>query len=126
MYISVPTYDDTTDVWSHTDFETREEFVKFMWSLFKEPGKYEFDDTSYKFNQQATNFEKNNKVYCYAPMRSKDYINYWENEKDKCRNGVIYKNKKNTWYLSRDYFMCFVKVIKPATPCCNNLVSFYI
>ena len=105
MYISVPTYDDTTDVWSHTDFETREEFVKFMWSLFKEPGKYEFDDTSYKFNQQATNFEKNNKVYCYAPMRSKDYITYWENEKDKCRNGVIYKNKKNTWYLSRDYYM---------------------
>ena len=105
MYISVPTYDDTTDVWSQTDFETREEFVKFMWSLFKEPGKYEFDETSLKFNQQSRNFDKNNKVYCFAPMRSKDYVTYWDAEKAKCRYGVIYKNAKNMWYLSRDYYM---------------------
>jgi len=105
MYISIPTYDDTTDVWSHTNFETREDFVTFMWSLFKEPGQYEFDETSLKFNEQAKKFEKNNKVYCYHPMRSKDYITYWDIEKDKCRNGVIYKNAKNTWYLSRDYYM---------------------
>lgn len=105
MYIKVPTYDDTIDVWSHTEFETREEFVDFMFSLFKEPGQYTFDETSLKFNQQSKNFDKNNKVYCFAPMRSKDYIKYWDDEKDKCRNGVIFKNAKNMWYLSRDYYM---------------------
>lgn len=105
MYISVPTYDDTINEWSHTDFETREDFVEFMWSVFKEPGKYNFDETSLKFNEQATLFDKNNKVYCYAPMRSKDYTAYWDTEKEKCRKGVIFKNAKNTWYLPRDYYM---------------------
>ena len=104
MYIAVPTYDDTSKSWSSTEFETRESFVDFMWSLFKEPGKYEFDETSLKFNEQARLFN-NNKVYCYAPMRSKDYITYWDDQKEKCRKGIIVKNKKNTWYLSRDYYM---------------------
>ena len=105
MFISVPTYDDTSDTWSKTDFETREEFVEFLWSIFKEPGKYDFDETSLKFNLQAQRFIKNNKVYCYAPLRSKDFIEYWDTEKEKCTKGVIYKNSKNTWYLAREYYM---------------------
>ena len=105
MYITIPTYDYATDAWSTTEFETREEFVKFMWSVFKEPGKYEFDECSHKFNEQAEFFNKNNKVYCYAPMRSKDYIAYWDDQKLKCRNGVIYKNNGKTWYLTREYYM---------------------
>jgi hypothetical protein len=105
MYISVPTYDNQTNEWSKTDFETQDSFVEFLWSMFKEPGKYEFDETSYKFNEQAKLFEKNNKVYCFSPMRSKDYITYWDAEKEKCRFGVIYKNNDKTWYLTREYYM---------------------
>jgi hypothetical protein len=105
MYINVPTYDYATDAWSITDFETREDFVKFMWSVFKKPGEYEFDECSQKFNEQAILFNKNNKVYCYAPMRSKDYVAYWDDQKAKCRNGVIYKNGSKTWYLTREYYM---------------------
>jgi len=105
MYISVPTYNDVINEWSHTDFITREDFIEFMWSMYKEPGKYQFDETSLKFNEQAKLFDKNNKVYCYAPMRSKDFTTYWDTEKEKCRKGVIFKNAKNTWYLPRDYYM---------------------
>jgi hypothetical protein len=105
MYINVPTYDYVTDAWSITEFKTRDEFVKFMWSVFKEPGQYEFDECSQKFNEQAELFNKNNKVYCIAPMRSKDYIAYWDDQKLKCRNGVIYKNGDKTWYLAREYYM---------------------
>ena len=32
-------------------------------------------------------------------------MDYWDVEKEKCRTGVIYKNKKNTWYLTREYYM---------------------
>ncbi|MEI6886901.1 MAG: hypothetical protein WCK31_01535, partial [bacterium] len=46
-----------------------------------------------------------NKFYCIAPTKSKDFILYWDSEKDKCRNGVIFIGKNNTWYLSRDYYM---------------------
>lgn len=95
----IPTYDNG---WTTTTF-TEEEFTEFLLSIFKEPGKYEFDETSFLFNEQARFFEKYN-FYCDKPFRSKDFIKYWNDEKDKCRNGVIFKGKQ-TWYLTRDYYM---------------------
>lgn len=104
MYLSVPTYDVKTESWSYTDFETKELYVEFLWSIFKEPGKYEFDETSLLFNQEARRFNKY-KLFCTAPLRTKDYIQYWNDQKEKCRKGVIYKGEKNTWLLARDYYM---------------------
>ena len=48
------------------------------------------------FNLEARNFNKDG-FYCSAPFRSKDFINYWEDQKNKCRLGVIYINKDKTW-----------------------------
>ncbi len=104
LFIKIPTYDVQTEVWSHTMFTTRNEFVQFLQGIFKEPGKYEFDQTSVLFNSQARQFNKH-KFYCAAPIRSRDYIQYWDFEKEKCRMGVIFKNKEKTWYLTRDYYM---------------------
>ena len=104
MYLEVPTYDAVTKEWTTTVFDTKEEYVKFLWSVFKEPGKYEFDETSLIFNKEARAFNKT-KVFCVAPFRSKDYIAYWDDQKIKCRNGAIYKNGKKTWFLTRDYYM---------------------
>ena len=104
MYLSIPTYDTKTESWSHTDFDTKEAYVEFLWSIFKEPGKYEFDETSLLFNAEARKFNKF-KLFCTAPLRSKDYIQYWDDQKEKCRKGVIFKGKKNTWFLARDYYM---------------------
>lgn len=101
-YMTVPTWEGGK--WSETEFATKEEFRDFIIPLFKEPGKYEFDETSFEFNKQSRLFtEKNN--YCDAPFKSKDYIKYWDTEKDKCRKGVIFKGKYQTWYLTRDYYM---------------------
>lgn len=104
MYIKVPTYHAVTDTWSHTEFATREAFVEFLWSMFKEPGQYQFDSTSEKFNEQARVFNKH-RVYTTAPNRSKDFVYYWDTQKDRCRNGVIMHGADNTWYLTRDYYM---------------------
>lgn len=104
MYLEVPTYDAVTKEWTTTVFDTKEEYVKFLWSVFKEPGKYEFDETSLIFNKEARAFNKS-KVFCVAPFRSKDYVAYWDDQKIKCRNGAIYKNGKKTWFLTRDYYM---------------------
>jgi len=97
----IPTYENGE--WTHTEFKENE-FLEFLVSIFKEPGKYEFDETSFVFNEQAQNFNKNG-FYCSAPFRSKDFNSYWEDQKSKCRNGVIFKNKDKTWYLTRDYYM---------------------
>ena len=98
----IPTYEN--GIWSESSFESDEDFAVFIKSLFKEPGLYEFDETSLIFNEQARTFNEKG-IYCDKPFRSKDFINYWEDQKNKCRNGVIFKNKGRVWYLTRDYYM---------------------
>jgi len=102
IYNNIPTWDNGK--WTITDFESRELFSDFIFGLFKEPGKYNFDETSFLFNQQGELFREN-KVYCTAPFKSKDFVNYWDDQKLKCRKGVIYKSKDDTWFITRDYYM---------------------
>jgi hypothetical protein len=104
MYLVIPTYDAVTKEWGETEFATREDYVQFLKSVFKEPGLYGFDETSLLFNKEARAFNKY-KVFCTAPSRSKDYVTYWDDQKLKCRNGAIYKNGQKTWFLTRDYYM---------------------
>ena len=104
-YISVPTWENNQ--WTTTTFASRDDWKAFIRSMFKDAGPdegYHFDETSHQFNEQARHFQKNG-FYCAAPVRTKDYIKYWDDQKDKCRLGVIYKNKDKTWYLTRDYYM---------------------
>ena len=102
MFITVPTYSEGK--WTDTVFETREDFKKFIEGLFKIPGQYKFDKTSELFQEQSRRFNQLG-YYTPAPFRSKDYIDYWNAEKNKCRFGAIFKSDGRTWYLSRDYYM---------------------
>ena len=45
MYKIVPTWNN--GVWEETEFQTIEDFREFIDSIFKEPGKYNFDNTSF-------------------------------------------------------------------------------
>jgi hypothetical protein len=101
-YTEIPTYENGT--WSDTVFYTREELKAFALSIFKEPGQYQFDEVSLLFNEQARNFQKNG-FYCQAPFKSKDFLLYWDEQKRRCRKGVIFKNNGKTWYITRDYYM---------------------
>jgi hypothetical protein len=101
--IIVPTYDN--GVWTETEFYELSEFRDFVKTCFKEPGKYEFDETSHLFNEQARKYKEQDKIYCYHQINTRDYIKYWDAEKAKNINGVIFKNKGKTWYIPRDYYM---------------------
>jgi hypothetical protein len=101
-FIEVPTYKD--DIWSVTTFQTREEFKDFLQSIFKQPGEYHFDETSRIFNAEGRKFQKQG-YYCDAPLKTKDFITYWDDQKNKCRKGIIVHSKSGTWYISRDYYM---------------------
>ena len=100
--VEIPTWDNGE--WTTTTFSSREEWREYVFTLFKEPGQYNFNQTALLFNKEATNFNKQG-FYTVAPFKSKDYIYYWDDQKKKCRNGVLYKDKKNVWYLTRDYYM---------------------
>ena len=99
----IPTWDNGT--WTTTDFASRDEFRVFILSVFKEPGQYGFnEDSTMIFNEQSRLFNQN-KVYCTAPYKSKDFIKYWDDQKERCRKGVIVKSGKNIWFLAREYYM---------------------
>lgn len=87
-----------------TAFKSREEFRDYLLSLFKEPGLYEFDESSVIFNAEGRKFQKQG-FYCAAPVKTKDFISYWDDQKDKCRNGIIVNNNGKSWYITRDYYM---------------------
>jgi hypothetical protein len=100
---NIPTWDNGT--WTSTSFKSKEDFRTFLLTIFKEPGQYNFNQDSTKiFNEQAQIF-KSEKVYCIAPFKSKDFLAYWDDQKTKCRNGVLVKSGKETWYLAREYYM---------------------
>ena len=102
IYNNIPTWDNGQ--WTVTNFESRKLFSDFIFGLFKEPGEYNFNKTSLLFNKQGELFREN-KVYCTAPFKSKDFVNYWDDQKLKCRKGVIFKSKDDTWFITRDYYM---------------------
>ena len=102
MYRSIPTYKNGS--WTTTEFETRQDFIDYVLSIFNVPGHYEFNELSFKFNEQAQIFNEQG-FYCNKPFRSKDFTDYWEDQKNKCREGVIYSDGDKSWYLTRDYYM---------------------
>lgn len=102
IYQDIPCWDNGT--WTTINFKSREEFATCVKNLFKEPGQYKFDKTTLEFNSQALKFNIQG-FYCDAPFKSRDFIAYWEFEKKKCRKGVFFKSKDETWFIPRDYYM---------------------
>lgn len=102
FYKKIPTWDNGE--WTETEFTSLDDFRTFVKSTFREPGKYNLDETSKIFNEQARKFREQGDVYCLAPFRSKDFVAYWNHEKEKSVNGVIFKKGTNIWYLPRDYY----------------------
>ena len=100
--IEIPIWDNGQ--WGTSSFSSSEEWREYLLTLFREPGQYNFNDTAFLFNNEARNFNKLG-FYSVTPFKSKDYIYYWNDQKNKCRTGVLYKDKNNVWYLTRDYYM---------------------
>lgn len=104
VYQDIPCYDYNTKTWTEVSFTSRREFYDHLFSLFKEPGKYEFDESSEAFNSQSIVFNKHGE-YTHAPRDTKDYIRYWNDQKTKCRKGIFVRHNGKEWYIPRDYYM---------------------
>jgi hypothetical protein len=103
IYQDIPTYDNGQ--WTTTSFDSREDFSNFIFGVFKLPGEYGFNDTTNKIFISESDKFRSDGVYCTAPFKSKDFINYWDDQKQKCRKGIIVKDSTNTWFLAREYYM---------------------
>ena len=103
IYQDIPTYDNGQ--WTTTTFESRTDFSNFIFGVFKEPGNYGFNSTTNQIFISESKKFRDTGVYCTAPFKSKDFISYWDDQKIKCRKGLIIKDKTNTWFLAREYYM---------------------
>lgn len=84
---SILTFNTDTKEWSKTRFETFLEYKRFVESMWKFPGKYNFKNTEY-WIQPAIKFKKE-KRYCDYHPNSKEFKNFWIEERRKCEQGVI-------------------------------------
>jgi len=102
IYQDIPCWDNGE--WTTISFDSREIFANAIKDIFSEPGEYHFDEVSLLFNEQAQIFRKQN-VYCTAPFKSRDFVTYWDDQKNKCRKGVFYMKDSKKWFITRDYYM---------------------
>lgn len=101
---NIPTYDANKKEWTTTSFNKQKDFADYLLeNCFKEPGEYEFDESTKDWNKLAKIFEKE-KLYTPYAEGSADYWKFWDNEELKCRLGVFWKNNGKIWYLTRDYY----------------------
>ena len=98
IYISIPTYSSAENKWSYTDFENKEDFVKFIRSKFKPPGELKLKNT-WAWRIEAAKFEEQG-YYCNSVVKSKDFVDYWDREKEKCTKGIIVDD----YYLTQYYY----------------------
>jgi hypothetical protein len=57
IYQDIPTYENGN--WTTTSFESRQDFGDFILELFKEPGKYNFNETTNNvFISESIRFKK--------------------------------------------------------------------
>ncbi len=103
-YKKIPTFNCETKEYSYTDFNSQKEFATYLDGLFREPGLYEFDESTKYWNLEARKFTEK-KQYCKYLRNTKEYISYWNTQKERCRRGIIFKNGGKEWYITREYYM---------------------
>lgn len=101
---NIPTYNADKKEWSTTSFDTQKDFANFILkTCFKEPGEYEFDESTKGWNTLAKTFSKEG-LYTTHAEGCTDYWKFWDDEELKCRLGIIWKSGEKIWYLTRDYY----------------------
>lgn len=103
---NIPTFDCNTSTWSTTSFEDQFAFGAFLLEhCFKEPGQYQFHKSFSKqlWVEHALSFTKNGRYIHHAP-NTEEYKQFWEQEKLKCRLGVLWKYEDRWYYTTRDYY----------------------
>jgi len=108
--ITIPTYTSSTDEWSKTTFNTQQEFTEYIQSRFKVPGEYNIRNSKKwcemgeRYTTSCTRPNLEGGRYHDSVKGTVSFKKFWEFEKDKCLNGVIYDNEYIPpfyhWYLN--------------------------
>lgn len=102
MY-TIPTFDIPSGTAGERVFSSRLDFTTYVKSMFKRIGEYNLSRTDV-WRQEAAKFDAKG-YYITHFERSRDYIAYWNDQKNKCLNGVIYTLENQEYYVTGEYYM---------------------
>lgn len=104
-YKQIPVHNFETGEISEREFDTKKDYIDYLNSHYKMPGKYGLKYTDGVWNAEAKVFNKK-KYYCNLVAGSKDFIKYWDTEKRKCDidGGVIYKGEGLEYFVPGPYY----------------------
>lgn len=102
--LTVVTYDSEKQVWGEKNFCTDKEKAAWLREIIKLPGEYKFDKRIKLVTEQADYFDEYG-VYTEVVEGTYDYIEYWENQKRLCKQGILideeyYIPGDHYWYLN--------------------------
>ena len=98
----IPQFNLESNEWTEREFLNRGDFLSYVESQFKEPGKYNLTRTDL-WRVPASTFETEKK-YCLFHEKSEDYKNWWRFEKRKTKDGVIFNLGDRGFYVPGDYY----------------------
>ncbi len=101
---NIPLYDCLLKKWEKISFNDQEDFAKYLEiNCLKEPGFYNFDESTLLWNEKSKIFISQGEYTHYAKS-TPEYNEMWDNEKLKSRLGVFFKSNDKIFYLTRDYY----------------------
>lgn len=103
---NIPYYNINKKEWSTKSFEDQYEFAEFLEkNCFKEIGEYKFHKSFSNdlWQEKGNAFDKNGRYIDFAENTT-EWKDFWDNEKLKCRLGVLWEIDGRWYYTTRDYY----------------------
>lgn len=98
----IPRYNTLTDTWDKVEM-TREQRIEFLQDTIALPGEQNLDERILLARTEAKRYEEQGYYTDMVPM-SRDWINYWDRQKELCHTGLFidhfYINPDLYWYLN--------------------------
>lgn len=79
---------------------TKEERIELLNTYIKDVGSYELDKSIHLVTRIAESFDKQGR-YTNLVFKSKDWVSFWEKEKELCYTGILVEGK---FYIPGDYY----------------------
>lgn len=102
-YVAITGKEPGLSDFTYIDFGTEDKFKEYLWSQFKSPGEYKYNDKTLFVKKASYLFEKNGE-YTDEIRGSYSYMEFWNKEKEKCKNGVIISDGVTEWYFPPEYY----------------------
>ena len=101
--LNIPRLNTETETWDYVTIENKTQFIEFVESNVKLPGKYKLKKTN-RWQDLVKEYYKNNEEYCLLIPETIQEVRFWEKEREKVLCGVIidetYLPPFYYWYLN--------------------------